>query len=94
MEVMTDRNVSDIPAAERQAIEALLGRNLEADQQVFILAYTSNTAPSQAVRAAARARLQETFSKIDEYAAAHGITAEEADAALDEAMEQVRPRHG
>ena len=94
MESMTDRNVNDIPAAERQAIEALLGRSLDADQQVFIMAYTPNAVPSQAVRDAARASLQRTFDKIDEYAKAHGVTPEEADAALDEAMGQVRPRHG
>jgi hypothetical protein len=94
MEAMTDRNVNDIPAAERQAIEALLGRSLDADQQVFIMAYTPNAAPSKAVRDAARAGLQKTFATIDEYAKAHGITPAEADAALDEAIEQVRPRRG
>ena len=91
---MTERNVNEIPAAERLAIESLLGGSLDADQQVFILAYTPNAAPSKAVRAAARARLQQTFAKIDDYARVHGITPEEADAALDEAMQQIRPRQG
>ena len=91
---MTDRSVNDIPASERQAIEALLGRSLDADQQVFIMAYTPNAAPSKAVRDAARASLRQTFAKIDEHAKAHGITPEEADAALDEAMQEVRPRNG
>jgi hypothetical protein len=94
MESMVDCNVNDMPAAEKQAIEALLGRNLDADQQVFIMAYTPNAAPSQAVRDAARESLQEIFAKIDEYAKAHGITPADADAALDEAMQQIRPRHG
>lgn len=91
---MIDRNVNDMPAAERQVIEALLGRSLDADQQVFIMAYTPNAAPSKAVRDAARTSLQQTFAKIDEYAMARGISPEEADAALDEAMQQIRPRHG
>ncbi len=91
---MTDRNVCEIPAAERHAIEALLGRSLDADQQVFIMAYTPNAAPSKAVRDAARASLEQTFAKIDEYARAHGVSPEEADVALDEAMQQVRPRDG
>jgi hypothetical protein len=94
MESMIDRNVNDMPAAERQVIEALLGRSLDADQQVFIMAYTPNAAPSKAVRDAARTSLQQTFAKIDEYAMARGISPEEADAALDEAMQQIRPRHG
>lgn len=94
MESMTDRNVNDMPAAERKAIEALLGRKLDPTQQVFIMAYTPNAAPSKAVREAARAGLEQTFAKIDEHAKAQGITPEEADAALDEANEQVRPRKG
>ena len=89
---MIDRNVSEIPPAERQAIEALLGRSLDADQQVFILAYTPGAAPSKAVRDAARASLQQTFAKIDEYAKAHGVTPEEAEAALDEATEYLSRR--
>ena len=91
---MINCNVNDMPAAGRQVIEALLGRNLDADQQVFIMAYTPNAAPSKAMRDTARASLQLTFAKIDEYAKAHGVTPEEADAALDEAMQQIRPRGG
>ena len=91
---MIDCNVNDMPPAERQVIEAMLGRNLDADEQVFIMAYTPNAAPSKTVRDAARASLQQTFAEIDEYANAHGITPEEADAAIEEAMEHVRPRKG
>ena len=91
---MTDRNVNEMAAAERKAIESLLGRDLDPAQQVFIMAYTPGAVPSSAVRGAARASLEKTFAKIDEHARAHGITPEEADAALEEAMEQVRPRNG
>jgi hypothetical protein len=92
MESMTDRNVNDMPPAERKAIESLLGRELDPAQQVFIMAYTPGAVPSKAVREAARASLEETFAKIDEHARTEGIAPEEADAALDEAMEQIRPR--
>ncbi|MGO8691570.1 MAG: hypothetical protein ACLQLG_18255 [Thermoguttaceae bacterium] len=44
MESITDRNVRELPPAERQAIAALLGRSLDADQQVFIMAYTPSAA--------------------------------------------------
>jgi hypothetical protein len=93
MESVIDCNVNDMPAAERRAIEVLLGRNLDADQQVFIMAYTPNAAPNKAVRDAARTGLQQTFAEIDQYAKARGITPEEADEALDEAMQHVRPGH-
>jgi endonuclease V-like protein UPF0215 family len=43
---------------------------------------------------AAREGLQRTFEKVDQYAAAHGVTPEEAEAAVEEAMEQVRRRRG
>ena len=47
MESMIDCNVNDMPAAGRQVIEALLGQSLDADQQVFIMAYTPNAAHEQ-----------------------------------------------
>ncbi len=91
---MTNRNMNEMPTAERKAIEALLGRELDPAQQVFIMAYTPNTAPSKAEREAARASLERTFAMIDRRATVEGITPEEADAALDEAVQQVRPRKG
>lgn len=92
MESMTTRNVNDIPTAERQVLEALLGQRLNPDQQVFVMAYTPNVAPDEKVRDAARKSLERTFEAIDRHAVEHGITPEEADAAVDEAMEQIRPR--
>ena len=94
MESMIDRKVNDMPAAERKAVEALLGRELDPAQQVFIMAYTPDAVPSTAVRQSARANLEETFARIDEHAKSAGMTPDEADAALDEAIEQVRPRKG
>jgi len=41
---------------------------------------------------AASAGLQRTFEKVDQYAAAHGVAPEEAEAAVEEAIEHVRPR--
>lgn len=89
---MTTRNVNDIPSAEREALETLLGRPLEADQQVFVMAYTPNLVPDEKVREAARKGLHQTFAAVDRHAQEHGITPEEADAAVDEAMERIRPR--
>ena len=93
MESSSSRNVNDLPANERQTLEGMLGQPLSPDQRVFIMAYTPNAAPEKAAREAARASLQGTFEKIDEYAAAHGITPEEGEAAVEEAMQHVRPRN-
>ena len=56
--------------------------------------YTPRAVPESSIREAARAGLQRTFEKVDQYAAAHGVTPEEAEAAVEEAMEHVRPRKG
>ncbi len=93
MESMATRSVSDIPAAEKQAIETLLGRPLAPDQQVFVLAYTPNVVPDAAAREPAKENLQQTFAAVDRHAEASGVTAEEADAAVDEAMRQIRPQY-
>ena len=92
MESTTSRNVNDLPAPERQTLEGILGQHLSSEQRVFIMTYTPNAVPEESVRSAARAGLQQTFDKVDQYAAEHGVTPEEAEAAVEEAMQHVRPR--
>jgi hypothetical protein len=58
------------------------------------MAYTPSALPEESVREAAMERLRRTFAKVDRYAAARGVTPEEAEAAVDEAMDHVRPRKG
>ncbi len=94
MEPTSSRNVNDLPAAERQVLEGMLGQPLSPDQRVFIMAYTPSAAPEESVREAARERLQRTFEKVDQYAAAHGVTPQQAEEAVEEAMGHVRPRKG
>ncbi|MGA2032112.1 MAG: hypothetical protein ABSG68_07655 [Thermoguttaceae bacterium] len=94
MESTSSRNVTDLPATERQVLEGMLGQPLSPDQRVFVMAYTPSAVPEESVREAARERLRRTFEKVDQYAAAHGVTPEEAEAAIDEAMEHVRPHKG
>ena len=94
MESTSSCNVNDLPATDRQMLEGMLGQPLSSDQRVFIMAYTPMPVQEESVREAARERLQRTFEKVDRYAAAHGVTPEEAEAAIEEAMEYVRPRNG
>jgi hypothetical protein len=86
------RNVDDIESADRQALEHLLGRPLEADQKVFIMAFRPGEPPDAAVREQARAHLQETLAATQRHASETQVSAEEADAALEEAMLHARPR--
>jgi len=92
MESTSSVNVSDLPAPERQTLEGMLGQHLNSDQRVLIMAYTPDALPEKSVRETARTGLQELFEKVDEQAQAHGIVPEEAEAALEEAMQHVRPR--
>jgi hypothetical protein len=86
------RNVNDIDSADRQAIEHLLGRPLDADQNVFIMAFTPGATPDAATREQARKRLESTLAATQRHATDKGVTADEADAAVEEAMQHVRPR--
>ena len=92
MEPMTTRNVVDLPAGDRAALEHLLGRPLSTDQSVFIMAFVPAASADGATRAEARERLEKTFNAAANRAASSGITAEEADSAVEEAMRHVRPR--
>lgn len=90
MEHATLRNVTDVQGDKRTALEGLLGQQLSENQQVFIMVFTPGVVPDDETRQAAR--IEKTLDESERQAAARGITAEEADAAVDEAMEHVRHR--
>jgi hypothetical protein len=85
------RKVRDIETSERQVLEHVLGQELKENQQVFIMVLSPGTEPDEAARRRARAGLEATFQKTEAYAREHAIADEEIDAAIDEAMEHVRP---
>jgi len=93
MESVTSHNVNDLPPAERQTLETIVGRHLQPDERVSIRVYGSKVEPDEALREAARENLERTFARIDEYGKEHGIIPEEADAAVEEAIEHIRPRN-
>jgi hypothetical protein len=86
-------NVGDIKGDHRRSIEDLVGRSLDEDARVYIMVYKAGVVPDADTRREAREGLRQTFAKTKAYAAEHGITDDEADAAVDEAMEHVRGRH-
>lgn len=92
MENLTTRNVADIPADERAAIEHLLGRSLVGEEKLFIMTYTPGFAADPEARSQARERLKQTFNTQKQRAAEMGIGGDEADAAVEEAMRHVRQR--
>lgn len=92
MENLTTRNVADIPAGERAAIEHLLGRSLVGEEKVFIMTFTPGLTADPVTRAAARERLEKNFEAQRQRASEEGIGEAEADQAVDEAMRHVRRR--
>ena len=92
MEQVTLNNVSDIQADKRLWLEGLLGQQLRENQQVFIMVFTPGAVPDEVTRRAATARIERTLDAAERHAVERGITAEDADEAVAEAMEHIRSR--
>ena len=80
----------DLPAPARTAIETLLGRSLGDDEEVTIMALDPHPAPSGEARRATAERLKVALDQLA--SKARDVSAEEFEAAVDEAMNHVRPR--
>ena len=92
MESVTLSNVRDLPGDEKRSLENLLKQPLEEGQRVFIMTFRPGVVPGEATRLNAHAALLHTLDEAHAHARAQGVTTEEADAAVEEAMRQVRPR--
>ena len=92
MENMTTLSVNELPAGDRTTLEHLLGGQLTSGQQVFIMAFQPGVVMDETTRDAARTRLEETFAAQARRAAERGISADDADAAVEEAIQNVRSR--
>ena len=85
------RNVSELPSADRVALEHVLGQPLQPGEQIVIAVLRPGMG-SPWTAADARARLLKTLQRAAQHATAVGATGTEADAAVAEAMTSVRPR--
>ena len=91
MVIITIHNVAEIAASDRAVLERLVGKPLLNGQQVVLQVVTPGVA-DESTRDAARASLARTLGAAAEGATERGVTAGEADAAVEEAMRHVRPR--
>ena len=89
---MIVRNVRDIPPDDKHSLEHILGEPLRDDQRVCIMVIAPDTAPNEQTRRAALERLHQLLDQAERRAEALGITPEEADAAVEDAMQHVRGR--
>src|SRR5204863_7026908 len=90
-EPVTIQRVKDLQAGGRRWLEDVLGEQLRENQQVFIMVFTPNREPHEEAPRQARSALAGTFRQTEAYAQEHGITDTEIDAAIEEAMDHVRP---
>jgi len=88
------RNVSEIETDERRVYESVLGHPLGENQQILIRVIEIGREPDEATRRAAGARAVEIARQGRAAAAAQGITAEEANATIDDAIREVRRAGG
>jgi hypothetical protein len=82
------RKVSDLPPDVRQAVGWLLGRPLEPEEHISVMAYQPHQAPAGKERAELARRLNERIDKIA--AKLEDIPQTELDALIDEAVDHVR----
>jgi hypothetical protein len=84
------RDVKNLESDERRLYESVVGHSLQENQRVIIRVIELGTEPDEASRRAALTRAVEIARQGRAAVEAQGITAEEADAAIDEAIQHVR----
>jgi len=84
-------NVKDMLPAMRRGFEAALGEALCDNQRVYVVVVTPGVEPSDQQRSKAVADLRELGEQGTKHRESLGVSVDEADQALDAAMENIRP---
>jgi hypothetical protein len=92
MENILSRNVGEISEPNRRSLEDLLGRQLQQNQRIFIMVFDPSAAPTDEQRATSAAGLREIITEAEKHADEVGATDQEIDAAVEDAMADVRRR--
>jgi hypothetical protein len=87
-------SVRNLQESGKLLLEKILGQSLQDNQQVFIMVLSPGSEPDEAARRQARAGLEAIWEKTAAYADEHGISDDEIDAAIEEAIQQVPPGKG
>ncbi len=83
-------NVGDLPLSERSAVEAIIGRALRDDQQLYIVALDAAVEPAQAVRDEAWSELEEIIAEAHHNVRQSGVSQEAIEQTIDDACDEVR----
>ena len=90
MQNIAIQRASQLPADIREAVEKTLGRALREDEEVSIMALSPHPAPSAETRRVLARRLEERLDKTADRT--KDVPDEELEAAIDEALNNARPR--
>jgi len=88
MRNVSNQKASDLPQGLRSAVEQLLGRRIDADEEVSIVAVPPQEIPPADNRAAVAQKLEEFLNHRARKTA--DVPEEELDGAIDDAVEHVR----
>jgi hypothetical protein len=91
MELIT-RSVKDIEPGQRRSLEEVIGHKLQDNQQIVIRIVTPEVLPDAEKRAQAFADLRRLSEQAAKNCQSLGVTEQEIDEAIDEAMNHVRRR--
>ncbi len=83
------RNVGDLPARDKQSLEHLLGKPLEGTEHVYIVAFDA-VQPTNEQRIQSAAKIEKVLANMKKSADDQGITGDDIDEAVDEAMDHIR----
>lgn len=91
MQNISIQKTEDLSTAVRAALESLLGRALEADEEISIMAFRPHEAAQGPVREQLAQRLNEQMDAMAERAS--DASDDELDEILDDAMRSTRPAY-
>jgi hypothetical protein len=88
MENIAIQKADELSSDARRAVEQVLGRALEHDEEVSIMAFSPHQAPTGEARQALARQLEERMAKTAERV--RDVPSQEQEAAIDEAVNHVR----
>jgi hypothetical protein len=92
MSTIVRRNVDDLPEPSRTHLEELVGHALNPHQNVYIIVDALRSGPSAVAKEQAARGIRRILAEAQRHAEEQGISAAEADEAVEEAMLKIRPR--
>lgn len=90
MENIAIQKANELPSDARRAVEQVLGRALEHNEEVSIMAFSPHRAPSGETRRTFARQLEDRINRTAE--PARGVPEDQQEAAIEEAVNHVRSR--